>query len=316
MPHHPDRSLAALVAAGALLLAAASPAAALTISGTTTKPRVADASTKDIIYYLDLHAGPQDERFSVAFQAPAFATRGGRDEGQAIDGPRQITLVGDPGTVGQLITEPSIGAVCSDRDSAFHGYATGASTVDVALPANANTTLAVRYATGRRAPWVDTDLALRFEIQAKIYGTYPGTSPLFGAATAVDTAQNLRATVPVPVQSSGKTSRIGAHLLLKTSPSGTWGDTAAPRRVKRSASIRVNGQLLPELSGKRVQLQWRKGTGALRTATTVKTRKGGRFSARLKAPGKGTYELWAQYPSQSGVLVKDSTSCPLRYSVG
>lgn len=314
MPRRPDR-LATLGLAAGLLLAAAAPAGALTISGTNVKPTTADASTKDIIFYLDLHAGPQDERFSVAFAPPAFATEGGRDEGRSLDGPRQVTLVGDPGTVGALITQPSIGAVCSDRDAAFHGYATGDSTVDVHLPANANTTLAVRYATGRRAPWIDTDLALRFRIQPRLFGTYPAASPLFGAASSVEAAQTITATQAVAVQSTGRSSKIGAHLLLKTSPAGTYGDGAAPRSIRASGTVRVSGRVLPAIKGKSVKLQWRKGTGALRTATTVRTSAAGRFTARLRPPGRGTYELWASYPKQSGILAADSTSCPLRYTV-
>ena len=90
---------------------------------------------------------------------PPFATAGGIDEGQSIDGPTAIALQG-PGTLGQLVQSPSVLTACSSRQSAFHGYATGTASIDVLLPANSATTLAVRYDTGRRAPWVDSDFRL------------------------------------------------------------------------------------------------------------------------------------------------------------
>jgi hypothetical protein len=306
---------AAVAAACALLPASAS---ALTISGTTVKtlpestPLAADQRVTDVIYYLDLHAGPTDERFSVRLQPGSFARQGSRDEGKSVDGPLQFGLYG-PGTVGQVVTDPAFAVPCSDRDQAFHGYATGGATVDVHLPAGANTTLAIRYKTGRRAPWADTDLRLRFAFQSTLVGQYDATSPLFGAATSVEGANTQNITREVPVVSAGKGRRIGAHLILQTTPKGTDGDDGetAPRTVRASAPITVRGRLLPALSGKRVILQWRKAGQGLRTAKAVRTGAGGRFTTTLKLPGKGTYELWAAYPTQPGPLAKDTTSCPI-----
>lgn len=311
------------VAAGmvAAFAGATSPAYALTISGTTVKtlpdtaPLRADSRTKNIIYNLDLHAGTTDERFSVSLTPPEFATIGGLDEGQSIDGPLQFTLYG-PGTVGQVVSDPAFGALCSTSRDRFHGYATGKAVVDVALPAGANTTLAVRYKTGRRAPWADTDLRLKFAFQQSLVGTYDATSPLFGMATPVTDASNITSTHEVPVLAQGKGSKTGAHLALTTSPRGTYGEgETSARKVARSTKVRISGRLLPALSGKKVRLQWGKPGGSLKTAKQVTTAKGGRFSASLKPPGKGEYELWASYPNQSGTLASDSTSCPIRYNV-
>ncbi|MFT4036435.1 MAG: hypothetical protein QM679_12750 [Patulibacter sp.] len=315
--HHPSARLLLALVASLLCPTAAS---ALTISGTTVRtlpestPLAADQRATDIIYYLDLHAGPADERFSVTLTPGQFATQGRRDEGQSVDGPLQFGLYG-PGEVGQVTTEPQFSSVCSDRGERYHGYATGPATADVWLPANANTTLAIRYKTGRRAPWADTDLRLRFAFQQQLVGTYDSSSSLFGDATSVADAGTLSITGAVPVVSSGKGRKIGAHLLLATTPSGTWGDSSAPRTLKRSATVRASGSLLPALAGKRVQLQWAKPGGQLRVAATVKTRSGGRFSATLHPPGTGTYELWATYPSQTGPLTSDTTSCPLVFKI-
>lgn len=308
-------------ALGALALALPASAGALTISGTTMKtlpestPITADQRVTDIIYYLDLHAGATDERFSVRLRPGAFAREGGRDEGQSVDGPLQFGLYG-PGTVGQVVTEPAFATPCSDRDRAFHGYSTGTATVDVFLPAGANTTLAIRYKTGRRAPWVDTDLRLRFAFESRLVGTYDAASPLFGAATNVDSANTQTITRELPVVASGKGRKIGAHLILETTPKGTYGDDGetAARTVKATAPIRVRGRLLPALSGKRVVLQWRKPGQSLRTAKRVRTTKGGRFTTTLRLPGKGAYELWAAYPTQPGSLTSDTTSCPIRFT--
>jgi hypothetical protein len=311
--------LTALAAAGTIaagLLPAG--ASALTISGTSVKtlpessPVTADQRVTDVIYYLDLHAGPSDQRFSVVLRPGSFATKGSRDEGQSVDGPLQFGLYG-PGTVGQVVTDPVFGESCSSRGSLFHGYATGKATVDVALPAGADTTLAVRYKTGRRAPWVDTDLRLRFAFQDRLVGTYDAASPLFGAPTSVAEAVSQGITPAIPVISKGAGRRIGAHLQLKTTPAGAYGDARAPRTISRTSPVRVSGSLLPALAGKRVQLQWAKSGGRLRTAATVRTTSGGRFSAVVRPPGTGTYELWAKYPSQDGPLASDTTSCPLRF---
>lgn len=277
-------------------------------------PVTADQRTTDIIYYLDLHAGPADERFSVLLRPGAFATKGGRDEGQSVDGPLQFGLYG-PGTVGSTASDPAIGRECSAKDRT-HGYATGNAVVDVALPAGADTTLAIRYGIGRRAPWADTDLRLRFGFQQRLIGEYPATSPLAGAATSVADITGSGITAAVPVTSKSSSRRIGAHLILSTSPRGADGtDGGAPRAIKLSSRVKVSGRLLPALAGKRIQLQWAKSGGTPKTAATVKTRGGGRFNASLRPPARGTYELWASYPSQSGPLRSDSTSCPLVYRV-
>ncbi|MBO9532869.1 MAG: hypothetical protein J7513_07850 [Solirubrobacteraceae bacterium] len=274
----------------------------------------ANQGSTDVIYYLDLHAGATDERFSVLLRPGAFATEGRSDEGQSVDGPLQFGLYG-PGTVGSTVSDPAIGRECSAKDRT-HGYATGNAVVDLALPAGANTTLAVRYGIGRRAPWVDTDLRLRFGFQQKLIGDYPATSPLAGAATSVAGIASSGVTPAIPVESKGSGKRIGAHLLLSTSPRGSDGtDGGKPRSLKLSSRVKVSGRLLPALAGKRVQLQWAKSGGTPRTAATVKTTRRGRFSARLRAPARGTYELWASYPSQAGPLRSDSTSCPIVYRV-
>ncbi len=317
--HHRAPALAAL-AAGALAVLPAS-AAALTLSGTNvgtvppTNPAHVDASTTSVIYYLDLHAGPADERFSVRLTPGKFATLGPADEGAAVDGPLQFALDG-PGTIGKVVTDPSFGALCSSRDRAFHGYATGDATVDVQLPAGANTTLAVRYAVGRRAPWVDTDLQLRFAFGQALVGQYDASSPLFGGPTAIGTVSPITSTRQIPAMASGK-GKIGAHLLISASPKGTYGeDGGAARKLKAGAAVRVSGKLEPATAGKRVVLQWGKPGKTLRTAARVKTGKSGKFSATTRPPGKGEWELWASYPKQAGQLAADTTSCPLRYRVG
>lgn len=306
---------------GAALAVALAPAgaSALTISGTSVKVLPergkviqADAGTTDVIYYLDLHAGPTDERFSVLLQPPRFSTKGGRDEGASVDGPQQFGLYG-PGTVGSVTTVPTFAPLCSSRDSAYHGYATGNATVDVHLPANANTTLAIRYSTGRRAPWVDTDYRLRFAFQSSLVGTYPDTSPLFGGPTPIGGPIDQSITREIPVAAAGG-RKIGAHLILETTPKGTYGDDGgAARKIKRSAPIRVRGRLLPEVRGANVQLEWRKPSGRLVRTVPLRTGAGGRFTASLKAPGAGEFGLWASYPKQPGKLAADTTSCPLRF---
>lgn len=309
------RALPLLLPAAVALLAAAAPSAsALTITGTKVGPAAVDQRTKQVIYYLELSTGPVDERFSVRLTPPQFATAGTRDEGQSVDGPLQYAFVG-PGVVGQSASDPSFGALCSSRERAFHGYAAGTTVVDVAIPANSATTLAIRYAVGRRAPWVDTDFKLKFAFQGSLVGEYVEGSPLFGGATSVEGSGGITETASIPVVASGAGSKTGAHLLLTESPKGTYGDGRAAKKISRRTKVRVKGQLLPKLGGKRVQLQWAKPGGVLRTAATVRTTSAGRFSAVLTPPGRGTYELWAAYPTQAGPLVADTTSCPLRYAV-
>ncbi len=305
--------------AAVTLCVAPAPATALTISGTTVKtlpetaPLRADSTVKDIIYYLDLHAGPSDERFSVVLTPPDFATSGARDEGRSVDGPKQFTLYG-PGTVGTLAQDPAFGSLCSARADRYHGYTTGTATIDVALPAEADTTLAIRYSMGRRAPWSDTDLALKYAFQPRLIGNYDASSPLFGAATSVADAGPPSATRAIPIAASGR-SKIGAHLILETTPKGTYGtDGGRATSASSSRRIAVRGRLLPATAKKRVLLHWAKPGGPLRTAGTLTTSGSGRFSTTLKPPGKGGYELWATYPKQPGQLAADSTSCPLRFA--
>lgn len=315
------RQLTLIAPIAGALLASPNPANALTISGTSVKTLpetgavAANAATTDVIYYLDLHAGAADERFSVRLVPPRFATRGTFDEGASVDGPMQFGLYG-PGTVGKVVTEPTFAPLCSTRDRAFHGYETGAATVDLALPAGANTTLAIRYKTGRRAPWTDTDYRLKFSFAQQLFGTYDAASPLFGAATSVADAGTHSQTQSVPVVAQGK-AKIGAHLLLQTTPKGTYGGDAddPARKIRRSSRVQVRGQLLPATKGKRVVLQWAKPDRPLKTAADVTTGAGGRFSASLRPPGTGEYELWASYPQQPGPLAGDSTSCPVRFQV-
>lgn len=310
--------------------AAAAPAAALTLSGTKVKTLpatsasssdsevTADGKTTDVIYYFDLHAAAAyDERFSIRLQPGRMATRGGRPEGEALDGPMQFTLYG-PGAVGEVVTDPAFREPCSQRESAFHGYATGPARADVWLPASADTTLAVRYSTGRRALWEDTDLRLRYSFVQGLVGGYdPGSLFVTGPVTPVDGVSGGR-TAKIPVEAGkGKSARIGAHLLLSPSPSGTWGEEKTPRSIKRGQAVRVKGSLLPKLSGKKVKLRWSsRGGKRMQTAATLKTDKRGKFSATIKAPSSsGVRELWAEYPSQSGELAPDSTSCPISYRV-
>ncbi|MDO9354627.1 MAG: hypothetical protein Q7T55_13095 [Solirubrobacteraceae bacterium] len=313
LPAPSGRVGVALFATVALLGGLPAPAAAVTVTGTKVGPSTVTAATKQVIYYLDFTAGAADERFSVALTPPQFATKGTRDEGEAVDGPLQYAFVG-PGTVGQSIAEPSTLALCSDREKAFHGYAAGKTTVDLAIPAKASTTLAIRYNVGRRAPWVDSDYRLRFALQPSLIGEYSSGSPLFGGPAGAVGDPAITQTDSVPVAAKGK-AKIGAHLLLSASPKPGYGEGEAATAIKRSTGVKVSGQLLPKLAGKRVIVQWRKAGGPLRTAASMKTRAFGRFSTTVKPPGKGTYELWATYPNQTGPLTSDSTSCPLRYAV-
>ncbi len=302
-----------LVVAGSAVIAVAligapAVAAAPTVNGTKTTPTKVDARTKQILYYLDLSSGPQEEAFSVRFLPPRFATKGGRAEGESIDGPRKIALQG-PGQLGQLIQDPRFDQPCSDRDAAFHGYATGPASVDVILPPNASTTLAVRYLTGRRAPWADGDYRLRFVVEPKLVGTYALGSPFFGRQIAPFAQRTRRTAGPKPE------GRLGAHILLSTSPSGTYGEARSPRRIRQGQRVRISGRLLPGARGRRIDLQVRAAGGTLRTLTSVRTDSRGRFQATWSPRTSGVQEIWARYPTQAGDLAADSTSCPLRFSV-
>jgi hypothetical protein len=260
-----------------------------------------DASTPDVLYYLQMHSGATQELFSVQMTPPPFATMGGGDLGSSLDGPTAVALQG-PGTLGNLVQAPDVITPCSDRPSAFHGYATGAASVDVLLPPNSATTLAVRYDTGRRAPWIDSDFKLTFTVAAQLVGTYPAGSPFTGTPTV---------TTPVTMTTTGPTvaGRIGAHILLDTTP-------RAPARIAPGAGIAISGRILPGRSGRRIVLEWARSGGALTTLSATRTRAGGRFTAPRWRPAKpGSYELWASYPSQPGGLVADTTSCPLRFTV-
>lgn len=303
-------SRAAIAACALAVLVPAAADAQVRITGTNVSAKELERGDKRVIYYLDLrNDGAGAAAFSVRMTAPRFATRGGHDEGQSIDGPRQLALQG-AGTMGQLVQDARFEEPCSDRDSAFHGYVTGPASVDLLLPAGAATTLAVRYATGRRTPWEDTDFRLRFTVEPKLVGEYQLGQPFFGlGASAIATA---RKTTEGP-EPGGK---LAAHLLLRTSPSGTWGEGKTPRSVSKGRRVKVSGRVLPAVKRKKVKLQVRRAGGSLRTFKTVRTDSRGRFSATWKADRTGTVEFWAQYPTQSGDLRADGTSCPVRLRVG
>lgn len=298
--------IVALALAGVLPTAAS---AQVRITGTKASAATLGAGDRSVIYYLDLRNDSDvDQAFSVRMTPSRFATRGGRDEGQSIDGPRQLALQGQ-GRLGQLVQDPKFAQPCSDRDSAFHGYTTGPASVDMQLPARAATTLAVRYATGRRAPWADTDFRLRFTVQPRLVGTYELGQPFSGLAATVTASARIATKGPRP---GGK---LAAHVLLSSSPQGTWGEARPPRPVRRGQIVTLSGRLLPAAARKRVVLQMRRPRGALRTISTVRTDTRGRFRGRWKAAGNGTIELWARYPRQSGDLRADGTSCPIRFRV-
>lgn len=302
--------LAAAIA-GCALLGTPSAASAADVVATGTKVSTAkvDASTRSIIYYVDLrNTTATDQFFSVRLTPPSFATKGGRDEGQSIDGPRQLALQG-PGTLGQLVQDPRFDEPCSDRDSAFHGYATGPASVDVLLPASSATTLAVRYAAGRRAPWADSDFRLKFSIQPKLVGSYQEGQVFFGRAATVGGTSTTASSGP---RAAGA---LGAHLLLRTSPTGTWGEGGTPRSVRFGGQVKLSGRLVPAEAKRRIDLQVRKPGGALRTIASVRTDKRGGFRGSWRANTRGVVELWARYPRQSGKLRADSTSCPIRLRV-
>ncbi len=262
---------AATLAAVALVVAAPATSAELTLNGTLYTPLKLDASTHFILYYLEMHTGATAEVFSVTMAAPPFATAGGIDEGQSIDGPTAIALQG-PGTLGQLVQSPSVITACSSRQSAFHGYATGTASIDVLLPANSATTLAVRYDTGRRAPWVDSDFRLTFTVTGKLVGSYAAASP-FSAAPTVTSRMTMTTAGPVVA------GRTGAHILLSTTPQGTPGTPFAPRVVGRGQAIGIGGRLLPGDGGRRIILRWARDGGPLRTLAAVRTATGGTFQS-------------------------------------
>jgi hypothetical protein len=298
--------LALVLTLGAVVAPTSS--ADLGLAGTLFTPTTVDASTPSVLYYLQMHSAGSEELFSVLMTPPPFATAGGQAEGQSIDGPTAIALQG-PGTLGDLVQAPSVITPCSSRESAFHGYATGPASVDILLPPNSATTLAVRYDTGRRAPWVDSDFKLAFTTQDHTVGTYPAGSP-FAAPPTLTSAVTMTTAGPLVGD------RTGAHILLRTSPQGTPGTPAAPRPISRHQAVALSGRLLPALGGHRIVLQWARGGGRLQTLTTVRTDARGHFTAPPWRPGApGTYELWASYPAQPGGLVADTTSCPQRFTV-
>ena len=297
-----------ILAVGAALAPATN--ADLTVSGTLFTPKTVTASTRYILYYLQMHSSTtSEELFSVRMTPPPIATVGGSDHGKSIDGPTDIALQG-PGTLGDIVQSPSVITPCSSRESAFHGYATGTASVDVLLPPDSATTLAVRYDTGRRAPWVDSDFRLKFTVQTQLVGTYPAGSP-FAATPTVTTPMTFTTAGP----SVG--GRTGVHILLSTSPRGTPGAPYAPREISRSQRVAISGRILPSVAGRLIVLQWAHGDGALHSLEQVRTDANGRFTANPWAPGRpGTYDLWASYPKQPGGLAADTTSCPVRFTVG
>jgi len=293
---------------GAVLAPATS--ADLTVNGTLSTPKTVTAATRYILYYLQMHSSTtSEELFSVRMTPPPIATVGGSEKGKSIDGPTDIALQG-PGTLGDIVQSPSVITPCSPRQSAFHGYATGTASVDVLLPPDSATTLAVRYDTGRRAPWVDSDFRLTFTVQTQLVGTYPAGSP-FAAMPTV--------TTPMTITTTGPTvgGRTGVHILLSTNPRGTPGAPYAPRKISRSQRVAISGRILPAVANRLIVLQWAHGDGALHPLEKVRTDASGRFTATAWSPGApGTYDLWASYPKQPGGLVADTTSCPVRFMVG
>ena len=291
------------------LLAPAGIADDVTASGTLETPVQLTLKTHSILYYVQLHAGASQETFSVQLTPPPFATKGGLPEGQSIDGPTDIALQG-PGTIGDEVQTPSAITPCSSRTSALHGYATGVASVDVLLPPNANTVLAVRYDTGRRAPWVDSDFRLKFTLEPTLVGSYPADSPFAAGATL---------SAPMSLTTNGPTvsGRTGAHILLHTRPAQTGANPYAAKAIGGGQSVAISGRLLPGKAGRRIVLEWDRGGGALHTIASITTGAGGSFGPTSWRPVRpGTYELWASYPSQPGGLVADGTSCPLRFAVG
>jgi hypothetical protein len=305
---HPVRVVRALLVALLASLAAAPAATAdVTVSGTLTTPDRLTAATDQVLYYLQLHAGATEERFSVRLTPPAFATSGGRDEGETVDGPLAVALQG-PGTLGEQVVDGRFAAPCSAGADRLHGYATGAATVDVLLPPNAGTTLAVRYRTGRSRPWVDTDARLTFAVRPALAGTYTAPSPFAAGPTAV---------TPRTVRTAGPAvgGRLAAHVVLGSSPAGTVGPVdRAAKRIGRRTGVRVTGRVLPAVADRRVVLTWTRNGGAAHALATVRTDRRGRFAAPRWAPGRsGDYEVWARYPTQAGSLAGDGTSCPVRF---
>jgi hypothetical protein len=304
---------ASAVAATAALIAtpALAPAGtvALTLTGTLTTPVKLDATTRYILYYLELRSGPSEQRFSVKLTPPPFATVGGGADGRSIDGPTALALQG-PGKLGQLVQGPSVILPCSTRESAFPGYATGDAVVDVLLPPDSATVLAVRYDTGRHAPWVDSDFRLTFTVQTHLVGHYRRPSPFAAGATL---------TAPMSITTAGPTvsGSLAAHLVLSTTPAGATGALTSPPTIAATAAVGIRGRLLPAQADRRVVLQWSRADGPLQTLATVHTDALGRFrSPSWRPPGPGTYALWASYPRQGGGLLPDSTACPARFRVG
>lgn len=295
----------ALAALALSAVAAATASADVSLTGTLVTPAHVDASTRSVLYYLQMRSGDAEERFSVRLTPPAFATRGGVDEGQSVDGPRAVALQG-PGTLGEQSQDPRFISACSSDDSAFHGYATGAASVDVLLPPQSSTTLAVRYATGRRAPWVDGDYRLTFTAQPSLVGTYAAGSP-FAAGPTLSHPFTARTTGPAVA------GRVGAHLLLSTTPAGVRGESRSPRAVGRRTAIRIRGRVLPVRHGRTVLLQAGRAGGHPRTVAKARTDAHGAFRTTWTPGAAGTYELWARYPTQPGGLRADRTSCPLRF---
>jgi hypothetical protein len=113
----------AVCVVGAVLAPATN--ADLTVNGTLFSPKTVNASTRYILYYLQMHSSTaSEELFSVRMTPPPIAMVGGSDHGKSIDGPTDIALQG-PGTLGDIVQSPSVITPCSPRQSAFHGYATG-----------------------------------------------------------------------------------------------------------------------------------------------------------------------------------------------
>lgn len=297
-----------LLCAAATLGSAAPAAADPTFTETLVTPTAMKPGTRVILYYLRMQSGPQEERFSMRLTPPRFATLGGRDEGQTVDGPRAIALQG-PGRIGQQDQAGDFAPACSASKDRQHGYTTGADTVDLLLPPNSGTTLAVRYETGAFTPWADSDFRLTFTALPRLVGTYAPTDP-FAVGATLQRSVTLRTAGPT---AGGP---IAAHLVLTSVPAGAYGSATSARTVARRTAIVARGRLLPAAGGRQVILEASRNGGMLRTVARVRTDRSGAFRAPAWRPAlAGTYELWARYPTQPGGLRADTTSCPLRFRV-
>jgi hypothetical protein len=298
--------------AAAIALVAAGPAGASpSFTGTLETPEAFSwPSTTSLTYYLRMAAGPSDEVFSVRLTPPRYGVRSPIDEGESIDGPRAVALQG-PGVIGQIETEPRFIEPCSAFRDRTPGYATGAETVDVFLPANSNTTLAARYAAGATAPRAATDYRLRFTALPRLTGDYGVGSPFAGRTPSFTRPISLTTS---PIRIEGRTA---VKVILATSPRAGAGPGAQPGTVPVHHRVTIFGRLLPARRGLRVEIGEVAGRaeGRLRRVARVMTDARGRFRYRGWRPSAiGLHEVWAHAPAQ-GDVAESWVSCPRRLRV-